>query len=94
MKLLPPARGTESHRILLRNISDSTDDILGNSSYSLTPNGSVSVSKLKGLVDLSAEKVFEIQHFTESAQANYGLGQPAKDAKVEIYTQVFIQKIA
>jgi hypothetical protein len=87
-----PGYSCERHTIKLRNTTDSTDTILGTSEYS---GGSASTnSKIIGRFTISAQKVFEIQHKTQTAYATLGLGVSKDMSETNVYTDVQIWKIA
>jgi hypothetical protein len=87
-----PGYSCERHTIKLRNTTDSTDTILGTSEYS---GGSASTnSKIIGRFTISAQKVFEIQHKTQTVYATLGLGVSKDMSETNIYTNVQIWKVA
>jgi hypothetical protein len=86
---IAPANAVNRHKIKLRNISDSTDDIIGSSEYA----SGISRSRLVGRIILISPKIFEIQHYCELAIGTNGLGIPSSASVSEVYTQVKIRKI-
>jgi hypothetical protein len=89
-----PAYNVYRHRIKLRNITDSTDDILGTSEYASASTNGYNHSTARGYLTLGASKTFEIQHRCESSQATYGFGVEGNFSITEVYTEVFIWKLA
>lgn len=90
-----PAFQVNRHKIKLRNITDCTDDIIGQNAAALTECGSDDMSSalLKGRITITSAKTFEIQHRAQTAQACTGFGTPANFGVVEVYTQVKVTKI-
>ena len=82
------------HQAKLRNITDSTDDIIGTSgiSYLIGTQGKDD-SQVKGIISIAAQKTFEIQHFINTSSASTAdFGIPANKTS-EVYTVVRIRKI-
>jgi len=88
-----PAVRVDQHKAKLRNITDSTDTIIGTAEYSTSTAGSGSSSIVRGNLLISSAKTFEIQHRVGTTQATFGYGFAASFGDVEIYTQVKITKI-
>ena len=89
-----PAYKVGQHKIKLRNTSDSTDDIIGGSSY--TSQGSAyaaTTSHLNGVIEITSSKDFEIQHYCQATNATAGFGTGNNFSVSEIYTQVSIEKV-
>jgi len=92
-----PAIGVDRNMIKLRNITDSTDDIGGEGAF--TPSGSIIqiFAKLKGIITITENKTFEIQHIGEATQATFGLGIQVSGSIVtgfpETYSSVEITKL-
>ncbi len=75
----------------LRNITDSTDEIIGRNARS---GGSVSHSVIAGQFTIAASKTFEIQTRVTTSRAVDGLGSAATFGDVEVYTVVELKKVA
>jgi hypothetical protein len=90
-----PARYTDSHKIIFRNTSDNSDEIIGTTEHAQQKSGANEQTKalLSGFVSIGASKNFEIKHYIESSLASNGLGLAAGEGTVEVYTQVRIWKI-
>jgi hypothetical protein len=86
-----------THKAKLRNITDSTDLIMGTTSFSdsssAPSNGSLTYSYIAGVISISSAKTFEIQHRTSATAATVGFGIAAAFGDDEVYTVVKIQKI-
>jgi hypothetical protein len=89
--------GFFSNRIrgFLRNITDSSDTILGQAGYSVaTSPASQNVSKICGRFTIASQKVFEVRLFCQTARATNGFGVSTNDGRTEIYTDVQIWRTA
>ena len=90
-----PARAVESHKAKLRNITDSTDDLVGTSEIATSASAGANRSITQGqIVIASAPKTFEIQHRCQTTAATLGFGASAGFSVEEKYTIVKLQKIA
>ena len=94
-----PAFHIKRHKIKLRNITDSSDTLIGTSGFAddFTGGGSdieiQTRSFIEGRFTLSGTKSVEIQHRTEISQSNNGFGVACIFGVIEIYTDVKIWKI-
>lgn len=89
-----PGYNVSNHRAKLRNITDSTDDILGTTEKvdGSTANGG-SMSHIEGEITLTASKTFEIQHRSSATSSGEGFGSAAAYGLDEVYTVVKITKL-
>jgi hypothetical protein len=91
-----PAYYCSRHKIKLRNITDSSDALIGG--VALTENttaaGSTSDSIIRGRITLTSPKTFEIQHRVQTTRATNGFGDNTSFGDSEVYTQVKITKKA
>tara|TARA_Y100000361_G_C11152432_1_gene341986 strand:- start:1419 stop:2096 length:678 start_codon:yes stop_codon:yes gene_type:complete len=90
------ARGSvasvNGHRMRVRNITDSTTDILGQSAFESTGfNGDD--ANLIGYIDIADTKVFELQHWINASVGTQDFGRPTTSGDSEIYLQIVIEKI-
>ena len=88
-----PAFKSAGHRIYLYNTTDVADEVLGVSCYSATADIMTTHSLMTETFTIAGTKVFELRHSIFSAFTTNGLGVGAVDGKVEIYADVFIEKI-
>jgi hypothetical protein len=94
-----PAAHCESHKAKLRNVTDSTDAIVGQSMYIRTAAGGDNSAQVttqsigRGTITISSPKTFEIQHRVAFTIATIGYGINCSFGDSEIYTQVQITKI-
>ena len=84
----------DEHKCKLRNITDSTDDIIGSSEISASGDGTQSISVLEDTITISEGKTFEIQHQSTATQTIDGFGVASNFSVDEVYTQVRVEKIA
>ena len=87
-----PANFCNLHQARLRNITDSTDTLVGSVSAS-NADGIVTDSHIHGIFTLAAAKTFSIVHRCSTTCATDGLGKPL-NFTTEVYTQVSIVKLA
>lgn len=92
-----PAFLVRQNMVKLRNISDSSDILLGTSEYM---NSSIITGRsfIRGIFTLAEETVLEIQHICDLTHAGNGFGievhnHVAGGVGHETYTDVFIEKI-
>ena len=88
----PPAVNVNLNKAKLRNITDSTDDLIGTAAQSQTSN-STDYSLIQGRLVLTSSKTFEVQHRCSTTVASTGFGTASSFGEVEVYTQVKITKI-
>lgn len=81
-----------NHQAILRNISDSSDAIIGGSSFAHSATSMQTVSVMKGVITVSSAKTFEIQHRCGATRATDGFGFSTSFGTNEVYTQVKITK--
>jgi hypothetical protein len=78
----------------IRNITDSTDAIIGTSEYQVAGGSGAQVrSFVKGIVTIASAKAFEIQHRCLNTVATNGLGVTSGLGVSEVYTVVKITRI-
>ena len=86
----------DAHKLKLRNITDSTDTLIGSSEYSevgATDRGFCR-SYVIGRFTIGASKTFEIQHRAGATRNTNGLGVASGFSVVEVYADVQIWKVA
>jgi hypothetical protein len=87
-----PAFTVDSNKIRLRNTTASTDIAIGSNAYS---GGSVSsISQVQTYFTLSTTSNIELQHRCATTQATNGLGVTTTFGDSEIYSQIFITRVA
>lgn len=85
-----PVMKTGMSKIRLRNTTDGTTAIVGNSHHSRTTEENSVVPMLMGHVTISSPKTFEVQQYSAGA-GNYVYA--SSSGEVEVYSQVKIQKV-
>ncbi len=90
-----PARSAGVHRAWVKNVTDSTVAIVGQSSQTVTGTAVATSGIFKGIVTIAGSKAFNIQHYVGTTEAVDGLGQAVSDGtNGEVYTLLMITKIA
>lgn len=92
IKAIAPAAATDRHKLKIRNITDSTDDIIGDSAQSPT-GGSQTLAYLSGVISISASKTFELQHQAQTTRASDGFGIESNFGVSEVYAIVEITRL-
>lgn len=91
-----PAIFVNTHKLKLRNVTDSTDVIIGASAMStagLAQEFSTDAT-LYGRFTIASQKVFELQHRVATTRASNGLGYQSNFGVVEVYAEALIWKVA
>lgn len=89
-----PSYRSNRHRARIRNITDSTTSLLGDSNFSsANADYSATYSRVVGQITITSPKTFELQHYTQSVLSSNGLGVDASSGESEVYSQVKITKI-
>lgn len=90
---LAPAHNANIHKAKLRNITDSTDDIMGKVAHSASSSVATD-SSVTGVIEILVPTTFEIQHRCAVTKATNGFGAAASFGVDEVYTTVEITKIS
>ena len=89
-----PAYSCDTHRLKLRNITDSSDTLLGNLQRIADAVDGLTTAMLSGRFTISAQKTFELQHRCNTTENTYGLGIASGYSLTEIYANIMIWKVA
>jgi hypothetical protein len=89
-----PFYRTGRAQLRLRNTSDSTNAVIGQSAYYVTAYEVQGVSQLVGYFTIAASKNFELQAYTQTSEATFGLGLAMNFGVSEVYSQISITKVA
>lgn len=89
----PIAASVNNHAAKLRNITDSTDDIIGPNMQTTTGTFVHSISPVIGTIEIASAKTFEIQHQCSTTNPGDGFGNAGNFGVTEIYTIVKITKL-
>jgi len=86
---------TAQTKAKLRNVSDGSDTIIGASGYAYGAAGGDAISStVDGVFTIASSKTFEVQHRCSTTSTVSGFGYADGFGVVEVYTEVFIRKIA
>lgn len=88
-----PGFRVNRHQAKLRNVTDSTDAIIGSSGGADDGANNMDLSVIIGRVTIASTKTFEIQHQCGTTRATDGFGQAANLGVSEVYTQIRIDKL-
>ena len=88
-----PTYQVQTHQTKLRNITDSTNDIIGTCEFSDTSSNCGTRSHLVGIIEIASSKTFEIQHYCNNTVSPNGFGVNNSFGLDEVYTQVEIEKL-
>lgn len=89
-----PAYNLSIHKAKLRNVTDGSDVIIGTSEYNVSTVQVQTRSFVLGRFTIAASKAFEIQHYASVTISTTGFGWASNFSVVEVYTEVFIWKVA
>jgi hypothetical protein len=92
IKVDAPAYTVMGNQLKLRNLTDGTDDIIGQSNYANVTGNVNSNALLSGILNITTSKLYEIQHQCQSSSSGSGFGV-ASGFGPEVYTIVQITKI-
>jgi hypothetical protein len=88
-----PAYKIDGNKIKLRNITDSTDALVGNIAYGGSGVETQSLALLAGKLTISSSKVFELQHRVITSKTTDGFGISLAFGDNNIYSIVKITKV-
>ena len=95
IKARAPSFMTNNNKIYLYNVTDSSNEIIGSSSYCDTTYQVAGDSTLFGRFTISAQKVFELKHDFNASRNSNGLGvETSLSGVIEVYAEVQIWKVA
>ena len=95
IEALAPAVYVDRHKTKLRNITDSTDTLIGTSESTGIDSAdyNTTTSFVRGRFTIAAQKTFELQHRAENT-LGFGFGYNSNFGVVEVYADVQIWKVA
>jgi hypothetical protein len=95
IEALAPAVYVDRHKTKLRNITDSTDTLIGTTESTGIDavDYNSTTSFVRGRFTITAQKTFELQHRAENTLA-FGFGYNSNFGVVEVYADVQIWKVA
>jgi len=89
-----PAYKVDRHKTKLRNITDSTDTLIGSNMHIYSLDYTSTDGFIIGRFTISAQKTFEIQNRCQTTSVTDGYGVNMGYSVTEVYTDVQIWKIA
>lgn len=90
---LAPANEVGRHKAKIRNITDSTDTLIGVSSGSTTATSVDAPARVEGFVVIASPKTFELQQIVEVTNASTGRGVAGSFGVDEVYSTIKITKL-
>lgn len=93
VEAIAPAFAVNRHKAKLRNVTDSSDLIIGSSAYAIAANLAQTDSVINGEFTLSGTKAIELQHRVQDTRSTDGFGLESNLGVVEVYSQIKIWKI-
>ena len=89
-----PAYHVNIHKLKLRNITDSSDTLIGYQMFVWDTDESTNNVGVTGRFTIASQKTFEIQHRCSVTASSEGFGRLSNFGEVEVYTDVQIWKVA
>lgn len=93
IEAVAPAFRCGGHTSKLRNITDSTDEIIGSAHDSQNGSDGSNSSHLAGKLSIESSKTYELQHRCGTTEVGDGFGNANSFGVVEVYAQVKITKV-
>ncbi|TNE75560.1 MAG: hypothetical protein EP334_10105 [Gammaproteobacteria bacterium] len=84
--------GVDRNKLRLRDVTNSVTLVVGLDAYQPSTAGGNAL--LRGKFTLSGTAAIELQHYTAAAKATAGLGIETNNGDIEVYADVYIEKIA
>lgn len=88
------ATSVQQHKLRLRNITDSSDLIIGLSHHITSTAVTSSAALLRGKFTIAAPKIIELQHRCTLTRTNNGFGVASNYGVIEIYSSIELLKRA
>jgi len=82
------------HKVKIVNVTDVANIVLGESSWTQVAGEGATKSEVSAQFTLTATKVLELRHRCESTTASRGFGVESSFDAVEVYAEVWIEKVA
>lgn len=89
---LLPAVAVNGHVGKIRNITDSSDALIGTASYCSSSDVTVNTSSITGILEIASPKTFELQHHCQTTKTTNGLGVGSA-VVTNTFSQVKITKL-
>lgn len=88
-----PAAIVDQHKAKIRNITDSTDALIGQGVRANSASAMGNTVQIDGVIEISASKTFELQHRCGTSNGTDGFGVASNFGENEVYSIVRIQKL-
>lgn len=89
-----PSFGTDQTKLKIRNVTDSSDALIGETHYFRAASPDAGTSFVSGRIVIAGTKAFELQHRFAAGRSFDGLGVPNSFSVVEVYSVVEIWREA
>lgn len=93
IEVLAPAYLSNVHKAVLHNVTSGAPQLIGQIGRTHVTYGGTAPSFIQGVVEVSADTVFEVQHRCTSGRDVVGFGVAANFGVDEVYTTVKITKV-
>jgi hypothetical protein len=88
-----PSMRVEGNITRIYNITDSSQVSLGQNNHSGGVSGQSGISTVSCIVTITATKVFELQHYSQTTTATLGFGVRNETGQGEVYSEILIWKV-
>ena len=89
-----PGYRCDNHQCLLKNITINDDILIGSAARSASSYNTQTDSVIIDGFSLSVDSDIELQHYCSSDAATDGFGAPANTGKPELYSNIWLRKLA
>jgi hypothetical protein len=93
VKAFSPQNSTNGHKCRIRNITDGTTLVVGETAYNSTAVSLNCPAGLDGEFTITSSKVLALQYYSVISQGTNGLGIAVNSGEVEVYGRVILTKI-
>ena len=93
VKAFSPQNSTNGHKCRIRNITDGTTLVVGETAYNSTAVSLNCPAILEGEFTLTSSKALALQYYSVISQGTNGLGISVNSGEVEVYGRVVLTKI-
>jgi len=93
VEAIAPASIVNENKAIIYNVTDSSNAIIGTSSYSGGGSTQVTNAVLNGKFTIAGTKTFELRHRAASTGSTYGFGIASGFSVIEVYAEVKIWKV-
>jgi hypothetical protein len=83
----------DEHQLSLRNVTDSTTPLVGQSAYANSANAVYGHAELEGQFTISGTKTFDLRHYITTAKTTNGLGRAVSSGLSEVFAVVELWRV-